>query len=230
MDNTGIFIENSGVSLFSLMLEFNLYPVKYVHLSWLKQDEHFKLLNKLKVDEASHEDISEYLLKRFKLNKQFDFDFDAPEKRVVLASSEEITRLAFYLGIILNESVIRSAVKRKERLALESCLGEEAYRFAVKKAQFLSRGGNHSAPSLLIDWNQLDRFKEFLLRTGFQVMAGAFSGTPAAFRKRLSLKMPRQWQKTLIKPDDAPLKKQACVRLLVKTHREVNREWRHLLS
>lgn len=230
MNESDLFDDRQGRSVFSLAVEFNLYPVKYIHQSWLKRDEYYKLVNRLKGDDVTHSRLSEYLLKRFKLKNDFDFDFDAKEKRVALASSEELLKLALYLGIILNEDVIRAVVKRKDRIALEHCLGTEAYRFAVKKAQFISHSAAISGPNLLIDWKHLDRFKQFLFTTGLQVIAGAYAGTSPAFRKRLTLKMPRECQKTLIDARGAVLNKADCTRLLVKTHKEVNRQWRHLLS
>ena len=230
MNISELFNQQQGGSMFSLIVEFNLYPVKFVHPSWLKRDEHFKLVDQLKADNKTHRHLSEYLLKRFRLKDQYDFDFDAREKRVAFASSEELLKLTLYLGIILNEGVIRGAVKRKERLALEQCLGAEAYRFAVKKAQFISHSAGASGPSLLIDWDHLDRFRQFLMTTGLQVMAAAYAGTSPAFRKRLTLKMPREYQKALINTQGGALSKAECTRLLVKTHKEVNRQWRHLLS
>ena len=224
-------IENhSDTSILSLAVEFNLYPVRYMHSSWLQKDEHYKLIAHLKVDESTHFDLSDHLLKRFKLNDDFDFDFEAKEKRIVFASTEELEKLAFYLGIILNENVIRAAVRRKERLVLEQCLGKEAYQFAAKKAQFISRVSQQAGPSLLIDWNHLDRFKQFLVTSGIQVIGRALSGASPGFRKRLTLKLPREWQKTLNNPKGLSLSKAQCVQLMIKTHREVNRQWRHLLS
>ena len=230
MDQAEMFSTQSGTSIFSLAVEFNLFPVRYMHLSWLQKDEHYKLIAQLKVNDATHFNLSDHLLKRFKLRDEFDFDFSAKEKRIVFATSEELERLAFYLGIILNESVIRSAVRRKDRIALEHCLGEDAYQFAVKKAQFISRVSQHAGPSLLIDYNHLDRFKQYLVTSGFQVIAGALSGTSVAIRKRLALKLPKEWQKTLSNPKGLSLNKAQCVQLMIKTHREVNRQWRHLLS
>lgn len=230
MNTSYLFDERQGDSIFSLAVEFNLYPVKYIHSSWLQRDQYYKLVNQLKADSATHSRLSEYLLKRFKLKDQFDFDFEAREKRVALISTDELLKLAFYLGIILNEDVIRGAVKRRERLALEQCIGEDAYRFAVKKAQFISHSASAAGPSLLIDWNHLGRFRQFLMTSGLQVIAGAYAGTSPAFRKRLTLKMPREYQHKLIDAQGAPLSKADCTRLLVKTHKEVNRQWRHLLS
>ena len=133
MEQAEIFDTRTGPSVFSLAVEFNLFPVRYMHLSWLQKDEHYKLIAQLNVNDATHVSLSDHLLKRFKLSDDFDFDFSAKEKRIVFASSEELERLAFYLGIILNEGVIRSAVRRKERLALEHCLGKTPISLPLKR-------------------------------------------------------------------------------------------------
>lgn len=230
MEQADIIDPQHDSGIFGLAIEFNLFPVRYIHLSWLQKDEHHQLIARLKLNEATHFNVSEHLLKRFKLSENFDFDFSTPEKRVVFASAEELEKLAYYLGLILNEEVIRSVIRRKERLALEQCLGTEAYRFAVKKAPFISQVSHHSGPSLLIDWNHLDRFKEYLISSGLQVIGTALSGTSVAIRKRLTLKLPRQWHKILSDPKGRTLGRVQSTQLMIKTHREVNRQWRHLLS
>ncbi|WP_299731975.1 SctK family type III secretion system sorting platform protein [uncultured Endozoicomonas sp.] len=222
--------DDSGQSLFNLAIKFNFYPVRYAHPSWLQKDENFRVIESLKSDPAAHFSLSAYLLKKFNLQGAFDFDFGRFDKRVVFASAAEIEQLAFYIGLVTNEEVIRSVVRREERSALKQCLGEDAYRFAVKKAQFISRTSVKSGPSILIDWGNLDRFKAYLISTGQSVMASAFSDVPEAFRQRLIMKMPRSWQIPLSKPSDTGLTSPQCISLLLKTHKEVNRQWRHLLS
>ncbi|WP_419537125.1 SctK family type III secretion system sorting platform protein [Endozoicomonas sp.] len=230
MNSNNIFEEYSGVSLFSRMVEFNLFPIRYIHASWLKSDDHFRLLKGLKSSKPAQFNISSYLLSKFGIGHDFDYDFSRVEKRIVFASAEEIERLAFYLGLVLNEGTIRSVIRREERVALQKCLGDEAYRFAVKKAQFISRASEKAGPSLLIDWKHLDRFKTYLVASGQQVIATAFSDLPGAFRQRLILKMPSSWKKALSSPEAGGLSQPQSVKLLVKTHKEVNRQWRHLLS
>lgn len=229
MNSNNIFQEYNGVSLFSHMVEFNLFPIRYVHMSWLKADENFRLIKGLRSSVPAQFNISSYLLSKYGLANDFDYDFGRLDKRVVFASAEEIERLALYLGMVLNEGAIRSVIRRDERVALQKCLGEEAYRFAVKKAQFISRASEKAGPSLLIDWKHLDRFKTYLVANGQKVIATAFSDLPGAFRQRLILKMPSSWKKTLTSPEAGGLSKSQCVNLLVKTHKEVNRQWRHLL-
>ncbi|MFK0571413.1 SctK family type III secretion system sorting platform protein [Endozoicomonas sp.] len=230
MNSNNVFKEYNGVSLFSHMVEFNLFPIRYVHLSWLKSDDNFRLLKGLKSSEPAQFNLSSYLLSKFGIANNYDYDFGRLDKRIVFAGAEEIERLAFYLGLVLNEGTIRSVIRRDERIALQKCLGDEAYRFAVKKAQFISRASEQAGPSLLIDWKHLERFKAYLVANGQQVIATAFSDLPGAFRQRLILKMPSSWKKTLGSPGAGGLSQSQCVKLLVKTHKEVNRQWRHLLS
>ena len=165
--------------------------------------------------------------KNLGFSDQFDYDFQRQDKQLAFASTSEIQQLAFYIGVILNEKAIRSVIRREERLALERCLGQDAYRFAVKKAQFISRASEQSGPSILIDWAHLDRFKAFLEVNGRHVIGVAFSDLPSAFRKRLMLKMPSSWKKMLSTPDAGGLTKAQCENLLLKTYKEVHRQWRH---
>ena len=225
-----LFQEYNGTTLLDLMVEFNFFPIRYIHSSWLKDDEHVRLLKGLRSSPSAEFNTSSYLLNKFGVGNAFDYNFDRLDKRAIFASAQEITRLAFYLGLILNEHTIRSVIRRDEREALAKSIGEEAYRFTVKKAQFMAGTVKKGGPSLLIDWTRLDRFKAYLENSGQHVIATAFSDLPEAFLQRFMMKMPSSWQKALSSPDAGGLSKEQCEKLLVKTHKEVNRQWRHLLS
>lgn len=219
-----------SLDLFQMVAEYNLYLVRYIHHSWLTTIKLSPLVKQLRQGGNADYHLSHYLLGQFKLSNEFDYEFDLPVKKVALADEEAITRLAFYLGIILNEDVIRGVVRKQERQALEALLGSDGYRFAVKKAQFISRAASQTGPSILIDWDHLDRFKNYLLSTGFQVLGKAYSTMPDSFKKRLELKLPAEYSETLSNYETMPLSDEQCAALVVKTHKEVNREWRHLLS
>ena len=217
--------------LLELVAEFNIYPVRYIHSSWLKEVQYAQLVGLLKEKERSHFYLSSYLLGCFGLDTEFDYEFRAIEKRIALASNDQLLRLVLYVGIVLNESVIRAVVRRDERTKLEKCLGEEAYFFAVKKAQFLSRHNQAGSPSILIDWQNTERFKSFLMASGLQILAVVYADMPQAFRKRLLLKFPRSWSKHLEHPaSDGVASREQGLKLLIKSYKEVNRQWRHLLS
>ncbi|WP_252178929.1 SctK family type III secretion system sorting platform protein [Endozoicomonas sp. 4G] len=221
--------EDPQSELFQSIAEFNLYLVRFIHHSWLKTIKLSPLVKQLR--QAGHADyyLSHFLLTEFKLNNDYDYDFDEKHKRVALADEEALTKLAFYLGIILNESVIRNTLRKQERMLLKKTLGEDGFRFAVKKAQFFSRIRSDQGPSFLIDWDHLDRFKRYLLQSGFQVLGRAFSDSSPAFTKRLELKLPVSFRDDLQSSEKSGLDIRQCKTLVVKAHKEVNREWRHLL-
>lgn len=222
--------EQGNLDLFQRVAEFNLYLARYIHSSWLTNIEFSPLIIQLGNSGNADFHLSQYLLEQFDLAHSFDYDFQPPVKRIALVDENALCRLALYLGIILHEESIRNVVRRQERLALEECLGKEAYRFAVKKAQFVGRASDRLGPSLLIDWEHLDRFKAFLETSGHQVMDIAFSNLSEAFRQRLVLKLPSHWQESLEQQENLSLSVAQCMTLVLKTHKEANREWRHLLS
>ncbi|MDP0560997.1 MAG: SctK family type III secretion system sorting platform protein [Candidatus Endonucleobacter sp. (ex Gigantidas childressi)] len=217
-------------NLLELIIEFNLCPIRYIHGSWLKKLQYAELVKVLREQDQSYNYLSQYLLEHFGLNEDFDYEFGIVEKRVALASSKELMQLVLYIGIILNESVIRSVVRRDDRVKLEQCLGEDAYYFAVKKAQFLIRPSQVNAPSILIDWKNTDKFKSFLMINGLQVLAIVYADMTQAFRKRLLLKLPRSWRNHLKSSQSDIVSKEQGLSLLIKSYKEVNSQWRHLFS
>ncbi|MGI9283346.1 MAG: SctK family type III secretion system sorting platform protein [Endozoicomonas sp.] len=216
------------LELFQSVAEFNLYLVRFIHHSWLKTIKLSPLVKQLRKAGNADYHLSHFLLEEFGLANDYDYEFDERHKRVALADEYAIQKLALYLGIILNENIIRNTIRKQERLLLEQALGEEAFRFAVKKAQFFSRVGSDLGPSFLIDWDHLDSFKNYLLQSGFQVIGRAFSDSSPAFLKRLELKLPVSFRDHIQSTEKSDLEIDQCRTLVVKTHKEVNREWRHL--
>ena len=219
-----------SLELFQKIAEFNLYLVRYIDSSWLTTVKLSPLVNQIRQGGNADFHLSHYLLRQFSLHEEFDYEFDQPVKRIALIETEILLDVALYIGIILNEGVIRNAVLKKDRQALERCLGTDAYRFAVKKAQFVSRTASQQEPSLLIDWNHLERFHDYLQKSGMQVLGTAFSLLSPAFRKRVELKFSSDQKDVLNETGDHKLSVEECENLVLKAHREVNKEWRHLLS
>ncbi len=222
--------QDSGLELFQSVAEFNLYLVRYIHPSWLKTVKLSPLVQQLKKQSNADYHLSHYLLKQFQLNNEFDYEFVENHKRIVLADEPLLAQLALYTGAALNESIIRNALLRSQKQALAECLGESLYRFSTQKAQFIARFDQQLGPSLLIDWDHLEQFKLYLLVTGLQVLGMAFNDCPIAFKKRLALKMSKEFSQYLENSELQNLTKEQCQKLLIKVYKEVNKEWHHLLS
>lgn len=217
------------LSLTKRIIHFNLSPINYIHASWIKDVDHAQLVAFLRKKEDSHVWLSKYLLNFFELSSHFDYEFISPEKRIALASTDELLKLILYIGIVINEQVIRSVIVRSQRAKLEQCLGTEAYYFAVKKAQFLSSNNYQQIPLVAINWDDINRFKSLLMANGLKILSIVYSDMPSAFKKRLSLKLPKSWCTHLEQPADNLSNKSSVRNLLIKSYKEVNREWQHLL-
>ncbi len=212
------------------IVEFNLYPVRYIHTSWLEGLEFAQIVDALKAHEQSHFYLSAYVLNSLNVADSFDSIFDTPDKKIALGNSEELGKLVLYMGIVQNEAVIRRVIRRDQREKLETCLGDEAYFFAVKKAQFLAKKNGAASSEFFIDWQQVGRFKSYLIVSGLKVLATVYAGSSQGFIQRLSLKFPRSWSKHLESPEGAGLSKQQGINLLIKSYKEVNKQWQHQLS
>ena len=215
--------------LLELISTFNLSPVHYIHDTWLRSTEHGSMIVSLRQKENSHYRLSRYLLEYFDLNEQFYYDFDSPEKRIGLVGIEELSELLLYIGLVLNEKIIRSVVLRSQRQQLEQCLGAKAHYFAVKKAQFLSSQNYSWSAAVTIDWDNIEKLKPALMAVGLKVLSMAYTDMPIAFKKRLSLKFPQSWSQHLSQLANNPTEQAQGRQLLIKSYKEVNRQWQHLL-
>lgn len=212
------------------VIEFDLLPSHYLNDQWLEGDELQPVYVALSNHSVrSHFHLSQYLIKRFSLNTDAFQDFTQPVSRIALASSDEIERLEFYVGIVLNAAAIRAVVMKQEYRALNNCLGEAAFNFARRRAAYMVSPNAHLGPPMLIPWDNLESFKQQLAVCGRRVLFDAFAHFDDGFINRLRLKMSPQW--TQINAEaPSQLTVEQSQSLLIKTHKEVNPRWRYLLS
>ncbi|MGF1526667.1 MAG: SctK family type III secretion system sorting platform protein [Candidatus Competibacterales bacterium] len=181
-----------------IICEFNFSPSKYIHDSWLeslsinfplvKLREHPRILNR----------IDNYLLNQLKLSDQFWFDFSDPIHRIALLSNDELAKIALYTGLVLNANVIKKTISREQVLHIKTSLGDEAYKFAVKRATELAP--KTAAPSFTWSYSE-SSYKAHATVCGLKCIAIPFAGNdPAAIVQRLLLKLPMNWHRSFIPP------------------------------
>jgi YOP proteins translocation protein K (YscK) len=171
-------------SIASLVREFNLYPGRYLDRSWLPDDwrEHLPA----ELSERASDILSRWLLDQYRLTDQFDFDFDAPEKRLALLDHESFQMLARYLGLVSAGDALRTVVDREGVEALRARLGSEDYEFLL-----------HAAPALDIAAvgpavDPCDpQWEAKAARHGAHLLAAVLHGQGRAIGARAQLKLPR---------------------------------------
>ncbi len=179
-----------------LIYEFNLLPSRYIHPSWLEElwgeEMEPALLDVLRSRGRGERRLSEIILTRLGMGRNFYFDFEDSSRRLALIDGATLEKLVFLVGLAVNYPSIARVVERKPLLALKSRLGERAYLFALKKAPFLlgrmepSKGG-------LDDLG--DGLSSLLVECGMRHLQLCFSGEADALTKRLLLKLPSHWSR-----------------------------------
>lgn len=123
-----------AVDIVGLKLDFNLFPAKYAHASWLVQ---------LGIDAAESStavarsplwlrSVSTALLRARRLEKCFDCDFHDTAKRLVLIDTATLVRIGGLVLATLLREHLRRIVQRSQVQALHDCMGLEAHRFALR--------------------------------------------------------------------------------------------------
>ncbi|MBF0103122.1 MAG: SctK family type III secretion system sorting platform protein [Desulfobacterales bacterium] len=172
--------------LWPLIIQFNLQPVTYIHKNKISIFLKEPLFQTIAQNQRGKKHLSNIILSALKLQNSFDFDFSAKEKRFALLDGETLFKLTFYTGAALSASLISKIIERKALLNLKKAIGEDMYRFALKKAPFLIKQSHHFG---LEQWETED-FKSQLFERGLKCFSAIFMNVPESTTKRIALKFP----------------------------------------
>lgn len=172
-----------------LIFEFNLAPSAWVHESWIPVPLKPPRFEKLKRSAGARRRLSRLILREHGLEGDFCFDFREERKRLALLDGVTLERLALFTGIALNAHRIAKTIDRASVLQLKKSIGDDGYRFALKKVPFLlnsiprpGAGGGPGDPA---------GFREFALACGRTALEECLAGASPALRKRFAMKFPR---------------------------------------
>ena len=173
------------------LLSFNYSPADYIDTSWVQSFDRGDMIAALIASDVGKPWASKAILLNAQLSKSPDFDFDNPLKILALQPRNSLAQIIFHAGIILNCQFFRSVIRRQERKALEACLGEKPYRYAIKKAPLM--GG--ALPTIFacpfsVNWGEPDELKKHVFRSGMRLLGAVLSEQPEGYKKRLLFKFP----------------------------------------
>ena len=121
-------------SLFDLILKFNLFPALYVHESWTQS------LSFLQDKDEPKQELTPYwmrflsstLLEAHQLNREWEFDFANPVKKLVLIDSENLLRLGHYVAAILIQPYLRKTIAGNKISIINQVIGATNREFALR--------------------------------------------------------------------------------------------------
>ena len=177
------------------ILTFNFLPLSYIHASWRDAlaekysfpTEHEDFTAYILNDGSSY--LQRWFLESHQLDKDFDFNFESPLKRIALLDYESIASLSYWLAIALTSENIRTLLSANHVAMLKELLGDDGYDFALYQAPFLL-GAWPKSLRVTLTFSSIEALDESLQTIGFSALFSLLQEYPHAFNQRLKFKLP----------------------------------------
>ena len=183
----------SAPELFSAILRFNFLPAGYMDVSWWQPEwPPSELRAHLHKSRRAQCRLSQIILHQFGLTSKFDFDFAIKKKHLALLTPTRLRCLIKLAGLTLQIQRIARAIRRQEREAIATAVGESDYRFALKRAAQILREAEIEPVAITDDMvgdTSFSTLEDDCWRFGYGALAGAMQDMPTAFSQRLQLKL-----------------------------------------
>jgi hypothetical protein len=166
--------------------EFNRYPTRYAHPSWIPEGwapwvERFAGLGRAEAE------LGRCLLGAWGLDARPCFDFTLPARRLALLDAAPLRRTVLLAGLARHAGAISRLMERGRVLELKGQVGDAAYRFATQRAPLLAgplaEGANGAAEGA--DWFTRS------LAAGLGMLGACLGAEHGGVSARVALKFPR---------------------------------------
>lgn len=180
---------NIGAAKDASIWEFNYKPDRYIHKSWLATVPNGQLVEKLRNSKRDTSQLSQYLLGQLGFNGEFYFDFSGnPLAHVALLPSASLEKLVKAIGVTYNYQEISQVISKPEVDLLKKSLGNDIYNFAFQHSPIIAKKKLSK-----LAYSDSTKLHEKIISTGIFCLHSAFRHQPPALRKRLLIKLPKEW-------------------------------------
>jgi type III secretion protein K len=170
-----------------LLYDFNVKPAGYVHESWLPANVAAEWPSLLGSRSNKTRDLlSLWVIEYFQLVDNFDFDFSAVEKRVLLLDPLSLHKTAQLLGLAAVRYELKTRISRKDLSALKSALGEADYCFF--REHILTWPNVLNYPGFSFDGSKLC---DQATRIGVEILMSCMKSVAPQSVRRALLKVPQ---------------------------------------
>jgi hypothetical protein len=171
--------------LFRAVFDFNKRPHYWVHEEVMNRLTQAPVIKVLATSAHGGRHLSHWLSRELGLDQAgLCWDFKEPRRRLALLGTETLTRLACFCGAALGWQAIAAVIGRAEIQQIKQTLGDEAHRFALRRARLVVPQAEALAES---DGVSLARRA---LHRGWQLLLRAMADEDPAVSRRVRLKLP----------------------------------------
>jgi YOP proteins translocation protein K (YscK) len=116
------------------LVEFNLHVARFAHPSWFPSALSSRVFDSQgKLDKRAEPRLSEWLLRKFGLDHEMDWQMSEWSKRLWLLDRPSLDRLTYELAVALHREVLARVVDRARVQLLQEKLDPEVWRFVVEE-------------------------------------------------------------------------------------------------
>lgn len=212
-----------------LVYDFNCRPLSYVHESWLDESDRGVLARLRHSDDAqARNHLNLWLLRRFGLAGEHEFDFSARARRLLLLEPAVFEALARWVGLAGLAHVLRHWVDRERRGTLRAALGDEGFEFFLRQLLPWPAVTRIARADKLLEGAAAERLVDVAERLGATMLLSACGGADGAVARRAALKLRRCAVRARRGSAMAPARAERVVSFAVECvlrHREPTWQW-----
>ena len=176
-----------GACLADRALEFNRYPTRYAHPSWMPEGW-APWVARMAGNEVLEADLGRSLLQTWDLDASPCFEFAPPARRLALLDPAILRRTVLLAGLARHADEISRLIERERVRELKEQVGEAAYRFVMLRAPLLAgplAGGASQVAAQEKDWRMRS------LAAGLGMLGSCLGPDHAGLTARVLVKFPR---------------------------------------
>jgi hypothetical protein len=191
---------------------FNHLPNRFLHETWWQSLKHGNELALLSSFERTEARVASIILKLFKLNNCYHYEFNHCLEKLALMSTTDICKIIDHLGLCFTGHKISRSILKSEKFEYKQELGEDYYLFAYNTVQILR-------DSTGIKTSYHPRIGHLLAQShliGLQALGAAYSDEQKALKQRLILKLGKPSQPFIQGTSRKPLltSQSSCIALI----------------
>ncbi len=179
--------------LYRAIYDFNVYPHRWVHASWLETPAPAVLES----HPHTRRRLSAYYCQHFGL-AETHWDFTALSTRLALLPADSVLRLAQTVGAVRLSHRLARVIARDERRAVITAIGETAFSYALRRARPLT-----STDAAAGETNPASSLTDDILSAGWHSLTTVIAAEPPPVQQRFRLKLPRSLELAHASPDEA---------------------------
>ena len=177
------------------VIDFNFFPSLEMDDSWWESEWlTVSLLTRVRSVKAAHRKLSDFILERYRIERENYFDFRSYERQAALLSVIDLKALLYTIGLIIESKTIAGVIEKEAQRTIKESLGEADYLYALKNRISINYPhAGDKAPFSIEQMRDAADFRTYVYQSGLRCLLALLDDMPQGFIQRILFKLPKTW-------------------------------------